>query len=168
MSVFITVGSTGFDDLIQETTTQEFLTCLLELNIKRVVFQYGSSEPVFAKNIQSYEGPRIDIEGYRYKPSITKDILTSDIIISHAGSGTMLQTLRLQGKKLIMVVNKSLLDNHQLELAKAMHKNKYAICSDLSNLSHNIQNINQFNLQPFPQSNKEIFGKIIDNHMGFQ
>lgn len=85
MSVFITVGSTGFDDLIQETTTQEFLTCLLELNIKRVVFQYGSSEPVFAKNIQSYEGPRIDIEGYRYKPSITKDILTSDIIISHAG-----------------------------------------------------------------------------------
>lgn len=45
------------------------------------------------------------------------------------GSGTILQTLRLN-KKLIVVVNKSLMDNHQYELAQAMHIKNYAICSD--------------------------------------
>jgi beta-1,4-N-acetylglucosaminyltransferase len=46
------------------------------------------------------------------------------------GSGTMLQTLRLS-KKLIVVVNESLMDNHQYELAQAMHEKGYAILSEI-------------------------------------
>jgi beta-1,4-N-acetylglucosaminyltransferase len=85
MSLFITVGSTGFDDLITQVTSQAFLTSLAALDIKTIRIQYGSSQPIFIKNIQSYDGPRIDITGYKYKPSITEDMENADIIISHAG-----------------------------------------------------------------------------------
>lgn len=85
MSLFITVGSTGFDELISQVTTQAFLTSLTLLDITQVKIQYGSSEPIFIKNVQSYDGPRIDITGYNYKSSITEDMKGADIIISHAG-----------------------------------------------------------------------------------
>ena len=85
MSIFVTVGSTGFDELVNSVTLQPFLTSLTLLNIKQVLVQYGSSEPIFIKNIQQYDGPRIDITGYKYKQSITTDMESADIIISHAG-----------------------------------------------------------------------------------
>lgn len=85
MSLFITVGSTGFDNLISQVTSQAFLTSLVSFDIKKVRVQYGSSENIFIKNIQSYDGPRIDITGYKYKASITEDMNEADIIISHAG-----------------------------------------------------------------------------------
>lgn len=85
MSLFITVGSTGFDELIAQVTSQPFLTSLASLDIKRICIQYGSSELIYIKNIQTYDGPRIDITGYKYKQSITKDMEDTDIIISHAG-----------------------------------------------------------------------------------
>lgn len=131
MSLFITVGSTGFDELIDKVTSEAFLTSLTLLGIHKVCVQYGSSEPIFIKNIQAYNGPRIDITGYKYKTSITEDIEQSDIILSHAGSGTILQVLRLDNKKLIMVVNMSLMDNHQYQLAQAMEARNYAICSNI-------------------------------------
>ncbi|KAG0745938.1 hypothetical protein G6F57_010818 [Rhizopus arrhizus] len=107
----------------------------------------------------------MDIEGYRYKSSITNDILAADIIISHAGSGTMLQTLRLS-KKLIVVVNESLMDNHQYELAQAMHEKGYAILSEISDLTETIQTINQCSLVPFPDANETLFASIVDQHIG--
>jgi beta-1,4-N-acetylglucosaminyltransferase len=47
------------------------------------------------------------------------------------GAGTILQALRMRNKKLIIVVNMSLMDNHQYQLAQAMQSNNYAICSDI-------------------------------------
>lgn len=130
MSLFITVGSTGFDDLVSKVTSQSFLSSLTLLGINKVRVQYGTSEPIFIKNIQAYNGPRIDITGYKYKASITEDIEQADIVISHAGSGTVLQALRLY-KKLIVVVNMSLMDNHQYQLAQAMESRNYVACSDI-------------------------------------
>ncbi|KAI9485434.1 MAG: hypothetical protein EXX96DRAFT_475630 [Benjaminiella poitrasii] len=132
MSVFITVGSTGFDDLINATTSNSFLNSLSFIDIKKVSFQYGSSEPIFIRNLQSYsEKPILAIDGYKYKSSITEDMEHADIIISHAGAGTILQALRLTNKKLVIVVNKSLMDNHQYELAKAIAEKGYAILSEI-------------------------------------
>lgn len=92
MSLFITVGSTGFDELINQVTAQTFLTSLTSLGITKVKVQYGSSEPIYIKNIQSYDGPRIDITGYKYMPSITEDMMDADIIISHAGKHSVVMS----------------------------------------------------------------------------
>jgi beta-1,4-N-acetylglucosaminyltransferase len=85
MSLFITVGSTGFDQLVETTTTTEFLSSLKALGIRKVTYQYGSSESIFNKNMQAYNGPVIDMDGYKYKPNIEEDMKNADIIISHAG-----------------------------------------------------------------------------------
>lgn len=87
MSVFVTVGSTGFDDLINETTSAPFLDALKTIGITNILYQYGSSESVFIKNVQAHATETtVKINGYKYKPSITEDMEASDIIISHAGS----------------------------------------------------------------------------------
>ncbi|KAI8641667.1 glycosyl transferase, partial [Parasitella parasitica] len=131
MSLFVTVGSTGFDELIRQTTLPEFLNSLPKVGIKKVLYQYGSSEQVITTNLQSYDGEILHIHSYKYKTSIIEDMEKADIIVSHAGAGTILQALRMHNKKLIVVVNKSLMDNHQYQLAQAMQTNNYAICSDL-------------------------------------
>ncbi|KAI8880365.1 glycosyltransferase family 1 protein [Backusella circina FSU 941] len=167
MSLFITVGSTGFDQLIETTTATEFLSSLKALGITKVTYQYGSSESIFNKNMQAYNGPVIDMNGYKYKPNIEEDMKKADIIISHAGAGTILQALRLKNKKLIVVVNMTLMDNHQYELASAMEKRNYAICSEPSNLMNTLQNIKKATLTPFPDPNSELFAGVVNEQMGF-
>ena len=44
---------------------------------------------------------------------------SADLVISHAGAGTCLEVLRL-GKPLIVVVNRSLLGNHQVGIGKSL------------------------------------------------
>ncbi|KAI8070648.1 stretch-activated Ca2+-permeable channel component-domain-containing protein [Gilbertella persicaria] len=159
MSLFITVGSTGFDDLIKETTSSAFLESLASNGIHKIRYQYGSSESIFIHQLQAYHGPVLNIDGYSYKQSITEDIEQADMMISHAGSGTILQALRLN-KKLIVVVNLTLMDNHQYELAHAMAAENYVICSDISQLKTTIQETNHCVLKPFPKANPKAFTSI--------
>lgn len=60
---------------------------------------------------------RFDV--YRFKPSIREDMQGASLIISHAGAGSIFESLRLN-KPLVVVVNTALADNHQVELAEAM------------------------------------------------
>ncbi|GMG21787.1 unnamed protein product [Ambrosiozyma monospora] len=43
----------------------------------------------------------------------------SHLVISHAGTGSILDTLRCPGVRLLVVINSKLLDNHQLDIAEA-------------------------------------------------
>lgn len=59
-------------------------------------------------------------------------LISSDIVISHAGSGTILEALRLplhQRPKLVVVPNETLMDNHQAELANALAKQNYLVAT---------------------------------------
>ena len=48
-----------------------------------------------------------------------QDMESADLVISHAGAGTCLEVLRL-GKPLVVIVNRSLLGNHQVWIAKSL------------------------------------------------
>jgi hypothetical protein len=50
-----------------------------------------------------------------------KDMTEADLIISHAGAGTVMEGLRLK-KRMVVVINTLLMNNHQTELANAMAK----------------------------------------------
>lgn len=47
--------------------------------------------------------------------------------VSPVGAGSCLETLE-EGKPLIVVINEKLMDNHQLELAKQLHRDGHVLC----------------------------------------
>lgn len=74
----------------------------------------------------------VHIELRDYVQDLRPFLLSSDIVISHAGSGTILETLRIPAEpkpKLVVVPNETLMDNHQAELAQALAKHNYLVAT---------------------------------------
>ncbi|XP_069895995.1 LOW QUALITY PROTEIN: UDP-N-acetylglucosamine transferase subunit ALG13 [Dipodomys merriami] len=128
--VFVTVGTTSFDELIACVSAQDSLRIIQSLGYSRLILQIGRGT-VIPKPF-STESFTLDV--YRYKDSLKEDFQLADLVISHAGAGSCLETLE-KGKPLVVVVNEKLMNNHQLELAKQLHKEGhlfYCTCSYLT------------------------------------
>lgn len=113
MKLFVTVGTTKFLLLIEKIQSEEFQLQLLALGFKTMSIQHGTSpcEPAQTK---------LEIKKFNFKPSISKEIHSADLVISHMGAGTILERLRKNNSNCIGVVNTSLMDNHQQELGDAL------------------------------------------------
>lgn len=193
--VFVTVGTTLFDDLIEEISSPPFLSLLLEGDFTQLIVQYGKGKaPLFAPSSQtkgSYKDPDIkgkslDWEIYKFKPSLHADINSADLIISHAGAGSIMEGLaschdrnknldinERNGslKKLIVVINEELMDNHQIELAEALASRNYLM---MMNNPMELQDKEAFsrivNFVPrdFKGGNLSRFGSLLNSFMGFK
>ncbi|KAF7458242.1 UDP-N-acetylglucosamine transferase subunit ALG13 [Cryptosporidium felis] len=132
MSVLVTVGTTKFDSLVKEADKVEFHDQLIDCGYTKLYIQYGSGGYVPAGKVTRHSknlGHKKELE-INAVPYI-KEISYSeyDLIIGHAGAGTILNSLR-NNKKMIVVINNSLMDNHQSELATQLHDEKYLIAID--------------------------------------
>jgi len=94
---------------------------------------------------------------YRYKSGILDDIEWADLVISHAGAGTTLEVLE-SGKKLISVVNDSLMHNHQDELANKFSRLGYCLRATPSTLRNVLTEISLF--QPEEYTSGEALDKF--------
>lgn len=93
MLVFVTVGSTKFDALAQATISEPVLAALHTRGFVRVVLQRGNSDLDFDYGASTQESLTItkagvDIETWKFKPSIQDDIERADLVISHGGKNT--------------------------------------------------------------------------------
>ena len=124
-SMFITVGTTEFDQLVEVVDSKEFLELLRTngYNDLRIQFGRGVYEPKVLINSFT-QG--IQLEIYRFKPTLDDDMKRADLIISHCGAGSILEAVKFE-KDLVVVVNDTLQDNHQTELADAMSSEGYCI-----------------------------------------
>uniref|UniRef100_A0A8C5RZG8 UDP-N-acetylglucosamine transferase subunit ALG13 n=1 Tax=Laticauda laticaudata TaxID=8630 RepID=A0A8C5RZG8_LATLA len=109
-SVFVTVGTTSFDDLIAAVTTPEATQALQDLGCRKLVLQVGRGKEC----PDSFSTGTFTLEVFRFKSSLSEDVKKADLIISHAGAGSCLEVLEA-GKPLLVVINDKLMDNHQLE-----------------------------------------------------
>ncbi|CAM0135578.1 unnamed protein product [Umbelopsis sp. WA50703] len=169
MKVLVTVGSTGFDDLVDSAISAEFLSKLYDLGYQHLTIQYGSSESIYHDRIGRLDmasGRTPVIEGYKYKSDIKQDMMYADLIISHAGSGSILESLRLH-KQLIAVVNKSLLHNHQDELANVLERQGFLIKSTSSGLSDALSLLKTKEFISFPEQDASKFNDFLDREMGY-
>jgi len=173
---FVTVGSTQFDALVDAVLGSEVIRVLQEHKCTRLVIQAGNS-PIHVEDASvsiSDDGLEVwrvnamglDAEIWRFKPSLELDFRSADLVICHAGSGTLLEVMRM-GKKVVAVPNPTLLHNHQTELAEALDSNGYLVFSTIRSLTSAIKRAETRTFAEFPKFNEGVFRSIIDEEMGF-
>lgn len=162
-SIFVTVGTTRFDGLIKGVTRPEALLWMKENGYTDLIIQYGKgNEPVIPTCSP------VSIQTYSFLASLDQDMKAADLIISHAGAGTVMEALRLK-KRLVVVINSLLMDNHQTELASAMAKRGHlSVVNEPMDL-YQIDTWNDFDsFVPIPHEggNPGDFSALLNTHMG--
>ncbi|MCV2883272.1 hypothetical protein OE749_01005 [Aestuariibacter sp. AA17] len=109
MMIFVTVGTTCFDELIG------YMDVLAKHYEHQIILQTGPS--TYIPSNASYFDFTNDIEAMYDK---------ADIIVSHAGAGSTYKLLELE-KPLILVPNLERVDKHQSDIATFMENNRHAL-----------------------------------------
>jgi UDP-N-acetylglucosamine transferase subunit ALG13 len=98
--VFVTVGSTKFDDLAHTVLSPEVLDSLRARQFRKLVFQCGNSniEDIVPTSSAADEwnwtdeGRNIEIFVWRFRPELDKYFREADLVISHAGTFQYMST----------------------------------------------------------------------------
>ncbi|KAF2800153.1 glycosyltransferase family 1 protein [Melanomma pulvis-pyrius CBS 109.77] len=185
---FVTTGATApFTGLIESVLQPASIDALRKGGYTHLLIQYGSAKHVMDQHAtialqrmkEELGNEALVIDGFDFDQDSLKAQFkmvqqSNGLIISHAGSGSILETLRHQ-IPLIVVPNTELLDNHQEDLAKAMERSHYLIRGDVTNLAIAIQKSEKFRIQmaQFPpitsgqHRETKSFAAIMDETMGF-
>ncbi|CAF1376157.1 unnamed protein product [Rotaria magnacalcarata] len=136
---FVTVGTTQFDLLIETivhdpNVLQTLVDCL---QIDKLILQIDSIE---------------------------NDIQQADIVISHAGAGTILQALEAH-KPLLVVVNEKLMNNHQLEIANEMEQHGYLFHCTCSKLATTLKQFVNHTFKQYEKGDPLLFGQYLNQIM---
>ncbi|XP_048885647.1 UDP-N-acetylglucosamine transferase subunit ALG13 homolog [Brienomyrus brachyistius] len=160
-TVFVTVGTTSFDDLIASVISQEAVQALVARGYEELVLQVGRGSILPGRD----SCPGLTLQAFRFKDSIAGDIQRADLVISHAGAGSCLEALGA-GRPLLVVVNDRLMDNHQLELARKLHADSHLLYCTCSNLTHTLRTMDLSRLTPFCLGQPEKFANFMDQALG--
>ncbi|GAB1303189.1 N-acetylglucosaminyldiphosphodolichol N-acetylglucosaminyltransferase [Apodemus speciosus] len=133
---------------------------LKSLGYNQLVLQIGRGTVV----PEPFSTESFTLDVYRYKDSLKEDLQQADLVISHAGAGSCLESLE-KGKPLVVVVNEKLMNNHQLELAKQLHKEghlfyctcRVSLCSSGCPGTHYVDQAN-LELRNPPASASQVLG----------
>ena len=165
-TVFVTVGTTKFDVLIQAVDTTEVANALVSKGYSKLVVQKGAGKyqmhtllPQGSQQHQLSNGLHVQV--FDYAPSLADYMTAADLIISHAGSGSIFEALRLR-KPLIAVPNAILMDNHQAELADHLARLQHIIAARPDTLLHTLQKLNIHNLELYESGNADGIIRHID------
>ncbi|XP_064374009.1 putative bifunctional UDP-N-acetylglucosamine transferase and deubiquitinase ALG13 [Dromaius novaehollandiae] len=162
-SVFVTVGTTSFEELIAAASSPAAVRVLQSRGYRKLVLQIGRG----AQEPAPLSTPAFVLEAFRFKDSLAEDLRRADLVISHAGAGSCLETLE-EGKPLIVVINEKLMNNHQLELAKQLHRDGHVLYCNCSTLVETLQLMDLSTLKPFPPGQPEKFALFLDKAVGFE
>jgi beta-1,4-N-acetylglucosaminyltransferase len=171
-TLFVTVGSTKFEQLINRILEADLLNLLKVNSIKKIILQVGNGVHEHGelldlndstKEATKFYRDNIEITAYRYKSTIREDLASADIVISHAGAGSILESLEAN-KKLIVVVNEKLMNNHQFELAEKMFDLGYLLFTTCDGLLEKIELINNkdFTLNKYTPGLPALFGDYLN------
>ena len=120
--IFVTVGSTDFDALIQ--AVDDLIPCLQIRGIMQI--GHGRYVPT-------------NLPYFHFAPSLEPYYEQASLVVAHAGLGTTMEVLRRR-LPLVSVSNPDRYDNHQEELLSAMAEEGYLIeCRQLDELERAIE-----------------------------
>ncbi|XP_016306489.1 UDP-N-acetylglucosamine transferase subunit ALG13 homolog [Sinocyclocheilus anshuiensis] len=160
-TVFVTVGTTSFDDLIGAVTSDESVKALIDRGYTDMVLQVGRGSVVPDPD----SCPGMTLKVFHFKDSIAEDMRHSDLVISHAGAGSCLEALGAN-KALLVVVNDKLMDNHQLELAKQLQADSHLIYCTCSALPQTLRDMDLSALTTYVPGQPQNFANFLDKAVG--
>eukprot|EP00041_Stephanoeca_diplocostata_P011009 m.177698 g.177698 ORF g.177698 m.177698 type:complete len:168 (+) comp18377_c1_seq1:276-779(+) len=161
---FVTVGTTEFDALIKVVGSVDFVQFLKQHGYDQLRIQYGRGTARPTK--EAIDSPDFKIDAFDYKPSITPDMDWADLIISHAGAGSCMEALEA-GKKLVVVINDVLADNHQAELAQQLQVEQYLVYSTCRTITEAVDKaLTTKFIQPYKRGTPDLFASWLDASMG--
>ncbi|KAL9030885.1 MAG: hypothetical protein Q9196_001028 [Gyalolechia fulgens] len=187
---FVTIGATAaFDQLLKAVLSSQCIQTLQALGYTSLRLQYGKNgqkildESGIVDELGEKSQYGIEVSGFDFNTEglgqemwVTKagEDRAEGVVISHAGSGSILDALRIR-VPLIVVPNASLLDNHQVELAEELSKQGYLIHGQLDNLSNALREseVHRKKLQAWPPNNRGAdpsgrgLAGVMDEEMGF-
>lgn len=164
-TVFVTVGTTSFDSLVKAVDTEQVKQELFRKGYTHLLIQMGRGSYIpTTKSAEESGGLAVDY--FTFSSSIADYLKSASLVISHAGSGSIFETLRL-GKSLIVVVNEDLMDNHQSELAEELAARKHLLCARPQTLYTAIANMNLDVLLPYPPADAKPAANLINRFLGF-
>ncbi|CAM9442525.1 unnamed protein product [Lampetra fluviatilis] len=160
--VFVTVGTTSFDELIETVSSDGATHVLRSLGYSELVLQVGRGALLPEPDTR----PGFRLSAFRYKDSLAEDMQAASLVISHAGAGSCLEALGCS-KPLVVVINEKLMDNHQLELAMQLQEDGHLFSCTCSTLVQTLREMDLKTLKPFPPGQPEKFAQFLDEVMGF-
>ncbi|KAK9078924.1 hypothetical protein SSX86_002983 [Deinandra increscens subsp. villosa] len=163
-TVFVTVGTTSFDSLVRTVDSDQVKEALLEKGYTHLVIQMGRGSYIPKKS--SGEDGSLVVDYFTFSSSIADYLRSASLVISHAGSGSIFETLRI-AKPLIVVVNEDLMDNHQSELAEELAERKHLFCARPQTLCQVIESLNLDTIVPYEPGDANPVAKLINKHLGF-
>ncbi|KAH7025933.1 uncharacterized protein B0I36DRAFT_365573 [Microdochium trichocladiopsis] len=170
---FVTIGATaGFRPLLDEVASVDFRKRLRGLGYTKLVVQCGPDLEYFQtaaaqqgqeSDNASTEPRSLEIESFAYTDDIGSMMRLASpsagegergrrgygVIISHAGSGSIMDALRYNAK-LIAVPNESLMDNHQAELADEMQTQGFLVSARVGHLAEAVEFISTHTPKQWP------------------
>ncbi|KAK2366854.1 glycosyltransferase family protein [Trifolium repens] len=161
--VFVTVGTTSFDALVRAVDSENVKKELLVKGYTQLLIQMGRGSYVPTKS--EGEGSLV-VDYFTFSSSIADHLRSASLVISHAGSGSIFETLRLR-KPLIVVVNEDLMDNHQSELADELANRKHLYCASPQTLHQTIADMNLDSLIPYTPGDATPVANHINRFLGF-
>lgn len=120
----------------------------------------------------NYESNKVDVRDFIKKEELTKLMKESDLIITHAGVGSILECLKLK-KKVIVVPRlkefKEHTNDHQLEITKSFTELGYVLpVYDIKDLKNVIKQADKFKPKTYKSNNKDftlLVKNIIESYM---
>lgn len=123
---------------------------------KKVIVQKGNSSVSGGMVKSNFIAKGIQFQVYDFKPFILEDMKWADLIISHAGAGTTIEALDLH-KPLIVVPNRNLMDDHQLELAGKLAEGNHAVLTSIKTFHEDMKDIKKTWFKPLPEKRTQDF-----------
>ena len=158
LTVFVTVGTTQFDALIQSTVNEDTLEALHLKGYSKLTLQIGHGDFTPPEG----ESQGVTLSHFKLKPSIAEDFAAADLVISHAGAGSCLEALEA-GKPLIAVVNNTLMNNHQMELAEELGNSGYCFFCYPETLQETIRSMDLTQLKPYSPGRPKLLAEYLDS-----
>eukprot|EP00382_Lankesteria_abbotti_P005484 CAMPEP_0113851194 /NCGR_PEP_ID=MMETSP0372-20130328/4439_1 /TAXON_ID=340204 /ORGANISM="Lankesteria abbotti" /LENGTH=159 /DNA_ID=CAMNT_0000821845 /DNA_START=92 /DNA_END=568 /DNA_ORIENTATION=- /assembly_acc=CAM_ASM_000359 len=158
MIIFVTVGTTSFDRLLDVVDSVPFHELAVSLGFHKLVVQMAGLHTIG-------ESPLQIVESFELKPSIQQEVDGCDVVICHAGAGSVLQCLKAK-KKCLAVVNGDLMGNHQIELALQLEEENYLLAAKSpSEVPSKFKKLCSSNLKEFPKPDSSNFWSMIDDEV---